>query len=143
MMSLKINPLPGILAGVLLASSVPASADEEPVASAAVQQEFDAFLTRFRAALAADDATAVAGMTQFPFMPYLDEGGSSDAAAFRAESYPRFLAAKARRCLARRNAIHDREPDGGETFVIFCGDLGYYFHKTQDGFRFTEVGPND
>jgi hypothetical protein len=122
---------------------MPASAQDESVASAAVQQEFDAFLARFRAALAADDATAIAGMTQFPFMPYLDEGGSIDAAAFRVESYPRFLAAKTRRCLARRNALYDREPDGGETFVIFCGNLGFYFHKTQEGFLFVEVGADD
>jgi hypothetical protein len=39
---------------------------------AAVQQELDAFLTRFRATLAAVDATSVAGMTQFPCIPYFD-----------------------------------------------------------------------
>jgi hypothetical protein len=75
-MSLRNNPLPRtlarVVAGVLLASSAPASAEEEPVASAAVQQELDAFLTRFRATLAAVDATSVAGMTQFPCIPYFD-----------------------------------------------------------------------
>lgn len=76
-------------------------------------------------------------------MPYLDEGGSSDAAAFRAGTYPRFLAAKMRRCLARRNAAYNRAPDGGENFVIFCSDLGYYFHRMHDGFLFTEAVPND
>lgn len=138
------NLFAGALTCLVLALSAPALAQEgAPVASAAVQQEFDAFIARFRVALAADDATAVAGMTQFPFMPHMDDGGSGDADEFRAKSYPRFLAGKTRRCLARRNAVYDREPDGGENFVIFCGNLGYYFHKTQDGFLFTEVGPND
>lgn len=139
----KNKLLLGTLAAFLLAPATPASAEEEPVASAAVQREFDAFLARFRAALAADDATTIAGMTQFPFMPYLDDGGSAHAAAFRAESYPRFFTATTRRCLAHTNAIYDRAPDGGENFVIFCHNLAFYFHKTPNGFLFTEVGPDD
>ncbi|WP_319798867.1 hypothetical protein [Nitrobacter sp.] len=124
--------------------SAPTSAEGGPVASTTVQQEFDAFLAKFRAALTANDAAAVAGMTQLPFMPYLDGGGGgSDVAEFRAKSYPRFFTAKTRRCLARTNALYDRGRDGGESFVIFCGNLGFYFQKTQKGFLFTEIGPDD
>jgi|GEM_PF-1385122 len=142
MATLQKRLFSGILAGILLALSAPVPAADEPVASATVKREFASFLARFRAALAADDAGAVAGMTQFPFMAYTDNG-SDDAAGFRAKSYPRFFTTKTRRCLARTEAIYDREPEGGENFVMFCGNLGFYFHKTQAGFLFTEVGSND
>jgi hypothetical protein len=30
-----------------------------------------------------------------------------------------------------------------QMYVIFCGDTGFYFEKTDAGWRFTETGVND
>ncbi len=115
-----------------------AQAPKPEVASPALQKEFNAFIGKFRAALKANDASAVAGMTKFPF-----GSNAADAAQFRAKIYPSFFNAKTRACIQRGKAVYDRDGLNNDNFFIFCGDDIFVFTKTPAGFLFTEIGVND
>ena len=113
---------------------------KDPVASPAVQKEFDGFIEKFRAALKANDSAAVAGMTQLPFM---NDKEIRDAAQFGAKTYRTSFTAKNRACLQRSKARYEREEDKTDTYYIFCYEDIFVFTKTPAGFLFTEVGAND
>ncbi|MBX3533763.1 MAG: hypothetical protein KF826_05375, partial [Xanthobacteraceae bacterium] len=72
-------------------------APDTDVASPALQKEFEAFIAKFRAALKANDASAIAEMTKFPF----GADPSVDAAQFRAKTYRSIFNAKIRTCIQR------------------------------------------
>ena len=114
-----------------------AQAPKKAVASPALQQEFDGFIEKFRAALKANDSAAVAGMTRLPF------DGSSDTAQFRAKAYPPTFTTKNRACIQRGKAVYDRDGENNDNYFIFCGKLIFVFTKTPAGFLFTEIGAND
>ncbi|MBL8587751.1 MAG: hypothetical protein JNK46_04415 [Methylobacteriaceae bacterium] len=122
------------------AGAAGAQSGKPPAAPPAVQQEFDAFLTRFRAALKANDAAAVAGLTRLPFMA---DPAIADAAQFRAKSYATLFPARARACLQRARPVYDRDGEQNHTYSAFCGQTIFTFTKTPAGFRFTDVGAND
>lgn len=129
------------LIAALLFQLAPACAQaQNSVAPAGLRQEFDGFLAKFRAALKANDAAAVAGMTRLPFM---GDQASGDAVKFRAKIYPDLFPAKVRRCLARNKPAYDRDQQGNDNFHIICGEEIFYFTKRPQGFLFTEVGMND
>ncbi len=109
------------------------------VASPALQKEFDVFIAKFRAALKANDAAAVAEMTKFPFGNDLD----IDAAQFRAKTYRSTFNAKIRACIQRNKGVYSRDDYKNESFFIFCDDDIFVFTKTPAGFLFTEIGVND
>ena len=134
--------LPGIVLAVAVVHLAPAFAQgrKDPVAPPAVQQEFNAFMTKFRAALKSNDAAAVAGMTRYPFE---DGEAIRDAAQFRAKAYKRNFTAENRACIQRGKAVYARDQLNNETYSIFCGELGFFFTKTSSGFLFTEVAMND
>lgn len=113
---------------------------KEPAAPAALQKEFDAFLKTFRAAVKADDVTAVAALTQFPFM---GETSIRTAAEFREMIYKTDFQAKDRACIQRSKAIYSRDQLNNDNFSIICGDVNFVFTKTPKGFLLTEVGVND
>ncbi len=115
-----------------------AQAPKTEVASPALQKEFDAFIAKFRAALKANDASAVAGMTKFPF-----GSNAADAEQFRAKIYPGFFNAKTRACIQRGKGVYDRDGLNNDNFFIFCGNDIFIFTKTPAGFLFTEIGEND
>lgn len=117
-----------------------AQAQETAEAPAALRQEFDAFLAKFRAALKANDAGAVAGMTQLPFMKNDYYG---DVAQFPAKGYPNLFPPKVRKCIAGSKANYDRDQEGNDSFHILCGEEIFVFTKTQRGFLFTAVDMND
>lgn len=117
-----------------------AQAQETAEAPAALRQEFDAFLAKFRAALKANDAPAVAGMTQLPFMKNAYYG---DVAQFPAKGYPNLFPPKVRKCIAGSKANYDRDQEGNDSFHILCGEEIFVFTKTQRGFLFTAVDMND
>src|SRR3569832_1704614 len=101
-----------VLLGILLAAALvylaPASvqaAPKDPVASPAVQREFDDYIAKFRAALKANDSAAVAGMSRLPFM---NDKSIGDAAQFREKIYKPNFTAKARACIQRGKAIYSR-----------------------------------
>jgi hypothetical protein len=131
-----------IMLAALLAHAAPAlaQAPKKAVASPALQKEFDGFIAKFRAALKANDAAAVTGMTQHPFMKH---DAYRDAEQFRAKGYREFFTAKARACIQRRKAVYDRDQEGNENYFVFCGQDMFVFTKTPAGFLFTEVGVAD
>jgi hypothetical protein len=120
-----------------------AQAPKKAVASAALQQEFDSFIAKFRTALKANDSAAVAGMTRLPFTVGNDAGDARDAAEFRARTYPSAFTAKHRTCLQRGKAVYDRDQENNDNYFISCGSLIFTFTKTPSGFQFTDIGEND
>ena len=131
-----------VLAAVLvhLAPAFAAQAPKKAVAPAALQQEFDAFIAKFRAALKANDSAAIAGMTRLPFAA---DGSIRDAAQFRAKTYPATFTAKNRACIQRGKAVYDRDQMNNDNYFIFCGQLIFVFSKTPAGVLFMEVSAND
>jgi len=131
------------LAGlVLLAVGQHAAAQSTGTAKppAGLQQEFDGFIARFRAALKANDAAAVTEMTRLPFF---HNHAMVDAAQFRAKAYPTYFTASARRCLQRSKAVYDRDGESNDTYLVFCGERIFVFTRTPAGFLFTDVGVDD
>ena len=131
-----------IMLAIALVNLAPAlaAAPKDPVASPALQKEFDGFIEKFRAALKANDSAAVAGMTQLPFM---NDKDIRDAAQFAAKTYRTSFTAKKRACIQRGKAVYDRDDYKNEYYSIFCGDDIYVFTKTPAGFLFTDIGVND
>ena len=117
-----------------------AQAPKKAVAPPELQKEFDGFVSKFRAALKANDSAAVAGMTRLPFMA---DSSIRDAAQFRAKTYPAIFTAKHRACLQRGKAVYDRDGENNDNYFIFCGQTIFVFTKTPTGFLFTETGVND
>ena len=132
----------GFALAATLAVLAPAAAQapKKAVASAALRQEFDGFIAKFRAALKANDSAAVASMTRFP---YGSDRSIRDAAQFRAKSYPHDFNAKSRACIQRSKAVYDRDGENNDNYFIFCGEDIFIFTKTPAGFLLTEVGVND
>ena len=125
-----------------LASAAPkaAATPKQAVASPEVQKEFEGFIANFRAAVKANDAKAVAGLTRMPFLSHTDE---YDAAAFQNKVYKKEFTAKTRACIERSKPLYDRSPDKTESYSIFCGEEIFTFTKTPAGFLFTDIGVND
>lgn len=133
----------GIVLAAALVNPAPAFAAPAPkkaIASPEVQKEFASFIGKFRAALKANDSTAVAGMTQLPFMK---DSAISDAAQFHEKIYKREFNAKARACIQRSKAIFDRDGHNNDYYSIFCGEDIFVFSKTPAGFLFTDISVND
>ena len=116
------------------------NAPKTPVASPALQQEFDGFAAKFRVALVANDPAAVAGMTRLPFMK---DDGIRDAAQFGEKIYKRNFTASSRACIQRGKAVYDRDGEKNDNFFIFCGEKIFVFTKTPAGFLFTAIDGND
>jgi hypothetical protein len=139
---MAMKMLSRVMIAALLLQIAPAfaQAQETAEAPAALRQEFDAFLAKFRAALKANDAGAVAGMTQLPFMKNDYYG---DVAQFPAKGYPNLFPPSVRKCIAGSNANYDRDQEGNDSFRVSCGEEIFVFTKTQRGFLFTAVDMND
>jgi hypothetical protein len=130
-----------VLAATLaLAAPASAQAPKKAVASPALQSEFDGFIAKFRAALKANDSTAVASMTRLPFQ---GDNSIRDAAQFRAKIYQQDFTAKKRACLQRSKAVYDRDGENNDNYFIFCDQDIFVFTKTPAGFLLTEIGVND
>ena len=127
-----------IMLAAALLHAVPAFAQAPKKPSPAVQQEFNDFIGKFRAALKANDSAAVAGMTRFPYEPTV-----RDAAEFRGKAYPRDFTAKVRACIQRSKAVYDRDPQNNDYYSIFCGEEIFLFTRTPAGFLFSDIGMND
>ena len=133
-----MKTLPGLVIAAALASlgSAFAQAPAKAVASPGVQKEFDGFIGKFRAALKANDPTAVAAMTR---LPYMADASISDAAQFRAKAWPRDFTAKNRACLQRAKPVYDRDGARNEIYAIVCGGNVFTFTRTPTGFLLTDV----
>ena len=134
-----------ILSGIVLTAALVtlapafAQAPKKAVASPALQKEFDGFIEKFRAALKANDAAAVADMTRLPF----GTDSIRDAAQFRAKEYPRTFTAKNRACLQRGKAVYARDGFNNDAYSLSCGQLIFSFTRTPTGFLFSDVDMND
>ena len=117
-----------------------APAPKAAVASPEVKKEFEGFIAKFRAAVKANDSTAVAGMTQLPFMK---DTAIGDAAQFRDKIYKDSFTAKTRACLQRSKAVFDRDGYNNDYYSIFCGEDIFVFTRTPAGFLFTDISVND
>lgn len=106
----------------------------------AVQAEFNAFLPKFRAALKADDATAIADMAALPFQ---GDAAVSTAAQFQKMIYKESFTRQNRACIQRSSAVYDRDQESKDSFAIFCGEQIFVFTKTPAGFRLTDISVND
>lgn len=82
--------------------------------------EFTAFHARFRNAVAANDAAAVADLVRLPF---LFDGKSRDRREFL-RIYPALFTPNVRRCFASASAVVE---DRGR--VIFCAPYAFYFER--------------
>ena len=129
-----------IAAAVVIAVPALAQAPKKAAPAPAVQQEFDGFIEKFRAALKTNDSVAVAGMTRLPFM---NDSAIRDAAQFRAKTYATSFTAKNRACIQRSKAVYDRDQENHDNYVVTCGDVIFVFTRTPAGFLFTDVGAND
>lgn len=101
------------------------------VATAQPTPAFDAFLKRFRAAVAANDAQAVADLTALPF---LFDSVPRDRAGF-VRIYPELFTAKVRQCLQRAAPVAE---DGQQ--VMFCAPYGFYFGVHGGDWKLVEFG---
>jgi hypothetical protein len=136
-----MNILRRLVLAVALTHLAPALAEapKQATASAELQKDFAAFIATFRAALKANDAAAVTGMTRLPF----DTGDYPDATQFRTKGYPKIFTPKNRACIQRTKAGYERDQLGNDNYSISCGELFFVFTKTQAGVLFTYVSDND
>ena len=95
-----------------LAATALLLASGSPAFAASVPSGGDAFLTRFRAAVAHPDAAALADLTRFPF---LFDGKTHDRAAFTARVVPRLFTPAVRKCL-----IHAKPQSEEGRLVLWC-----------------------
>lgn len=133
---MRILPALAIAAALAFVMPAFAQAPGKAVAPAAVQKEFGDFISKFRAALKANDAAAVAAMTR---LPYMADATIADAAQFRAKAWPRDFTAKNRACLQRTKPTYDRDGARNEIYAIACGGSIFTFTKTPSGFQLTDV----
>ena len=104
------------------------------VPAAAQTQEFAPFWKDFAAAAKAGDKAKVRGVMKFPFLYLSDLREEKEFDAI----WKGLFTAKVRTCLGKGKPIKDKK-----NYVIFCGETGFYFEKTDAGWRFTETGVND
>ncbi len=106
--------------------------------AAAQAQEFAPFWKDFAAAAKAGDKAKVRAVMKFPFL-YLSD--LREEKEFE-KIWKGLFTAKVRACLGKGKPLLDdnvKPPN----YVIFCGDTGFYFMKTDAGWRFAETGVND
>lgn len=114
-----------VLVPQLPASAVPGTLD--------TQSKFVAFWSRFKTAVAKQDAQTVASMTQLPFT--VDNKPSGRAEFIR--SYSKlFRGLEA--CIAQEKPIKD-----GQSYMLFCGDQGLFFKEVEGEYKFVEFFAND
>ena len=124
---IKLTHILAFLGAVVLACSS-AHAAGKP------DKQFDAFYTKFKAALAKNDKASLANMTKLPFLydsKYLDR---NQYIARLGQIIPK----SAVRRLQKEKAI----TDNGVT-EVFCGEAIYCFEKVNGEYKFTEIGVND
>ncbi len=129
-----------IVLAAILSSPALAHAAKRAAAPHAIQTEFGGFIAKFRAALKANDSSAIASMTKLPFM---EDEAYSDVAQFRAKAYPEFFTEKNRACIQRNKAVYDRDEENNDNYHISCYENTFTFTRTPAGFLLTDVSVND
>jgi len=91
--------------------------------------DFNTFFLAFKAAVARNDAKAVAGMTHLPF---LFDSRPRDSFGFQ-KIYPRLLDANVRTCFAKAKPAIEQDAQ-----VVNCGRYIFYFRVVKDRYRLIE-----
>lgn len=102
--------------------------------SARIDPAFNAFWTKFTAAVARSDKGGVADLTKLPF---LLDSTDLDRAGF-IKRYSSLFTPRVRRCFARARPTKDQD-----AYEIFCGQQLFLFGKVDGVYKFTEIGVND
>ena len=92
----------------------------------AQKPDFAPFWSEFSAAAKAGDKAKVRALTKFPFLHHSD---LHEEKAFDAIWKDAFTA-KARACLGKGKPAWDKK---GNLYVLFCGQIGFYFESTGAG----------
>ena len=129
-----------IAMALVVSSGTPGIARSAEKAPPAVQAEFTAYFAKFKAALKANDAAAVAGMAKLPFQ---NDPAIGNAQQFKATVYKDSFSKKARACIQRGPAVYDRDQEHNDNYFVFCDDVIYVFTRTPAGFLLTDIGAND
>lgn len=103
-------------------------------AAFAKDAEFDAFWTKFKAALQKNDKEAIASMTRFPYTSYDKTLGKKEFIAYCGKIFGK----KTRDCLIKQTPVKDKT-----SYFAFCGEEIYIFDKAKGTYQFTEIGVND
>ena len=132
--------LSAVAIAFILLSGAPAIAWSADKAPAAVQAEFAEFFAKFKAALKANDAMAVAGMAKLPFQ---NDSAVSSVAQFHATIYKDSFTKKIAHASSavRRSMTADQE--NNDNYHIFCDELIFTFTRTPVGFLLTDISVND
>ncbi len=131
-----------ILALAAASLSSPVLAQDKYKAPAAIQAEFNTFIAKFRAAVKANDGSAVASMSRFPFLHMSD---LYDEPAFRKKVYPKLFTSRIRACLQRGKGAYALDGEGNHNFSLFCDQTIFLMAKGKKDteFKFAETGPDD
>ena len=105
-------------------------------ATATTADGFGVFWPAFQAAVAKDDAKALASMVALG--PNLGDDGASFARFHAGELGP-----KVRRCLAKAKPDRDVDPQGDVNYSALCGQVIYGFTKSAGAWKLTDLSPND
>jgi len=119
----------------LLASLICAMMFGQSVKAAPIDPQFDAFWTKFKAAVAKRDKQAVAAMTKLPF---LFESKMINKQQFLAK-FDQVLPKNTAACFKKEKPVADRD----NTYDVFCGETIYLFNKVNGKWMFAEIGVND
>ena len=131
-----------ILALAMASLASPVLAQDRYKAPAAIQAEFNIFIEKFRAAVKANDGSAVASMSRFPFLHMSDQ---YDEPAFRKQVYPKLFTSRVRACLQRGKGAYALDGLGNHNYSLFCDQTIFLMAKGKNDteFKFAETGPND
>jgi hypothetical protein len=110
---------------------VPASGKSAGGGGASLPADFAAFRKRFGEAVGKGDAAATRTMVNFPFL----FGGHTLEADEFDSLWMSLFSEPLRPCLATANAIAE-----GDRYTLFCGPYGYYFARTNAGWKLVEFG---
>ena len=107
-----------------------------PTPATAKDADFDAFWTKFSAAVKSNDKEAIASMTRLPYQD-LKADKTLDKKAFIAVS-DKIFPKKTRACLVKQKPVKDKQ-----SYCAFCGEDIFIFEKVNGKYLFTEIGVND
>lgn len=113
------------------AVTVPASGKSAGEGGSALPADFAAFRKRFGEAVSKGDAAATKAMVNFPFL----FGGNTLEADEFDSLWMSLFSEPLRPCLTTAKPIAE-----GDRYTLFCGPYGYYFARTNGGWRLVEFG---
>lgn len=103
-------------------------------AAFAKDAEFDAYWTKFKAALQKNDKEAIASMTRLPYDTYDTKLDRKKFIVY----CDKIFSKKKRDALLKQTPVKDKT-----AWMVFVNDDIYIFEKVKGTYLFTEIGVND